>query len=135
MLDHAAILVVEDEPIIGMALAYAIEDAGGTVVGPVASVKAALALLETQSVKGAILDVNLIDGLISPVVEYLMRHQIPLIVQTGVGVPADLAARFPDLIVRIKPAIADALVMELATLITAIELEATRAADRKCDLC
>lgn len=131
MLDRAAILVVEDEPIIGMALAFAIEDAGGTIVGPAASVKSALALLETQCVRGAILDVNLTDGLISPVVEYLILRQVPLILQTGVGVPADLAARFPDLIVRIKPTPADELVFELATLIVRIELDANCAAGRK----
>ncbi|WP_310496835.1 response regulator [Sandarakinorhabdus sp.] len=117
MLNNASILVVEDEPIIGMALAFAIEDAGGQVVGPVASIKSALALLETQGVAAAIMDVNLTDGVISPVVDYLMQRGVPLILQTGVGIPADLAARYPDLVVRIKPVVADVLVAELAALI------------------
>lgn len=127
MLNHAAILVAEDEPIIGMALAFAIEDAGGIIVGPAASVKAALALLEKQCVIGAILDVNLTDGVISPVVDYLMERRVPLIVQTGVGIPADLAARFPDLTIRIKPTVADVLVAELASLIVRHQLLESRA--------
>ncbi len=117
MLNRAAILIVEDEPFIALGLALAIQHADGEVVGPAASVKAALMLLETHGVVGAILDVNLTDGVISPVVDYLMQRQIPLIIQTGVGIPPDLAARFPDLIVRIKPTISDQLVEELAELI------------------
>ena len=44
MLNRAAILVVEDEPFIALGLGLAIEDADGEVVGPAASVKAALKL-------------------------------------------------------------------------------------------
>lgn len=129
MLNSSAILVVEDEPIIAMALAFAIGDADGVVVGPAASVKAALTLLETHSVAGAILDVNLTDGIVSPVVECLMQREVPLILQSGIGIPATLAARFPDLIVRIKPIIADVLVAELAALIVARQFSAIRLVD------
>ena len=117
MLNHSAILVAEDEPFIALDLAFAIEDAGGTVVGPAASVTEALTLLETHPVAAAILDVNLIDGDISPVVAYLMERGVPLILQTGVGVPAELTARFPDLIVYIKPTPARRLIVELEGLL------------------
>ena len=126
MLNCSAILVVEDEPIIALGLAFAIQDADGEVVGPAASVEAALVLLESHSVVGAILDVHLTDGVISPVVDYLMPRHVPLIIQTGVGIPVDLAARFPDLIVRIKPMIADELVAELAELIVARQVDTSR---------
>ncbi len=119
LLNSSAILVVEDEPIIALALAVAIRAADGEVVGPAASVKAALLLLETQSVAGAILDVNLTDGVASPVVEKLLQRGVPLILQSGIGIPATLAARFPELIVHIKPIVADVLVAELAALIVA----------------
>lgn len=118
MLNHSAVLVAEDEPFIALDLALAIEDAGGEVVGPAASIKEALALLETHVVVAAILDVNLSDGDISPVVEYLVAHGVPLILQTGVGLPADLATRFPDLIVRIKPTRAAVLVSQLEMMIS-----------------
>jgi DNA-binding response OmpR family regulator len=117
VLNHAAVLIAEDEPFIALDLALAIEDAGGEVVGPAASVKEVLALLETRTVTAAILDVNLCDGDISPVAERLIGLGIPIIFQTGVGLPPELAARFPGLIVRIKPFVAAQLVTELAALL------------------
>lgn len=117
MLNNATILIADDEPIIGMGLSWAVRDAGGQVVGPAASVQAALALLGNRPVAGAILDVNLTDGLVSPVVEFLMERQIPLIVQTGVGIPDDLAVRYPAIIVRLKPNSPDDLIAELAQMI------------------
>ena len=117
MLNHTTILIAEDEPIIGMALTWAVRDAGGEVVGPAASVMAALKLLESNSVSGAILDVNLTDGLVSPVVEYLMERNVPLIIQTAVGIPDELKRRYPEIVVRIKPIISDYLINEIATMI------------------
>jgi DNA-binding response OmpR family regulator len=117
LLDNAAILVVEDEPFIALDLAHAIRDSGGVVIGPAASVRRARVLLETQAIAGAILDVNLIDGDISSIVEYLVKRNVPFILQTGVGVPVNLAARFPDLIVRIKPIVAATLVADLSALL------------------
>lgn len=119
-LNHAPILIAEDEPFIALDLALAIEDAGGVVIGPAATVEEALALLATNSVVAAILDVNLVDGDISPIVEYLVKSGIPLILQTGVGLPPELAARFPDLIVLMKPTISTVLVAQLETLIVQI---------------
>lgn len=127
MLNRCSVLVVEDEPIIAMALAFAIREAGGEVVGPAASVKTALTLLETHTVAGAIMDVNLTDGTVLPVVEYLMQRQVPLIVQSGIGIPTALANLYPDLIVRIKPVVADVLVEELAALIVDAQRSEIRA--------
>lgn len=118
MLHDAAILVAEDEPFIALGLAMAIEDAGGAVMGPAASVREALALLAGMPV-AAILDVNLTDRDITPVVEILMARDIPLIIQTVVGVPPDLAARFPGLVVFIKPTAPAHLVLHLVGLIDA----------------
>jgi DNA-binding NtrC family response regulator len=87
MLKQARVLVVEDEPFIALTLAFAIEDAGGVVVGPAGSVKEALALLQSRPVSAAILDVNLADGDVSPVLEILVELGTPLIVQTSVGLP------------------------------------------------
>jgi DNA-binding response OmpR family regulator len=117
-LDHALVLVAEDEPFIALDVAMAIEDAGGEVAGPAASVKEALALISETLVAGAILDANLTDGDISPVVHMLAGLGIPVIVQTGIGLPPDLARRFPNLIVHIKPCAAAELVAQLAGLIS-----------------
>ncbi|MEP6998244.1 MAG: response regulator [Betaproteobacteria bacterium] len=117
MLNNALVLVAEDEPFIALDLALAIEDAGGTVVGPAASVEEALALIGAQTVVAAILDVNLGAQDISPVAGILLALKIPVILQTGVEVAPKLLARFPDLIVHIKPCVAANLVAQLVTLI------------------
>lgn len=117
MLNKALVLIAEDEPFISLDLALAIEDVGGTVVGPAATVEEALALIDGQTVAAAILDVNLGPQDISPVAEILLTLKIPVILQTGVEAPPDLVARFPDLIVCIKPCVAAQLVAQLVTLI------------------
>ena len=88
MLNHLSVLVAEDEPSIALDLALAVEDAGGKVVGPAASGEEALALLATGSVGAAILDVNLVDGDCSAVMEVLVGLDIPFIIHTAVGLPA-----------------------------------------------
>lgn len=117
MLNCAKVLVAEDEPFIALDLALAIEDACGIVIGPVASVREALALIEVQQMGAAILDVNLADGDITAVVDALMALGVPLILQTGGGLPAELGLRFPNLTVRIKPVLAENVVKELARMI------------------
>jgi DNA-binding response OmpR family regulator len=115
--DHAAVFVAEDEPFIAFDLATTIEDAGGVVVGPVATVKEALALLELHPVAAAILDVNLGDRDISPVAELLLARGVPVIFHTGLGVPDELRAKFPNLIVHLKPLVPEQLIRQLAALI------------------
>ncbi len=115
--DHAAVFVAEDEPFIAFDLATTIEDAGGLVVGPAATVKEALALLENCPVDAAILDVNLGDRDICPVAELLLSRGVPVIFHTGLGVPEELSARFPDLIVHLKPLVPEQLIRQLAALI------------------
>jgi DNA-binding NtrC family response regulator len=117
LLRQQAIFIAEDEPFIALDLAFAIEDADGRVVGPVASVEEALALLETGPVDGAILDVNLIDRDITPVVAVLIERGVPIILQSGVGLPPEMAARFPNLTVHIKPCIPARLIDELVKML------------------
>ena len=116
MLGAPAILVVEDEAFIALDLALAVEDAGGRVVGPAASIAEALTLLTSCEVDGAVLDVNLPDGDITSVVEQLVANDVPFVIQTGIGLPNALAGRFPDLVVSIKPVLATVLVHRLEAL-------------------
>ncbi len=115
--DHAAVFVAEDEPFIALDLAMTIEDAGGVVVGPAATVKEALALLASHPVDAAILDVNLADRDICPVAEFLMARGVPVIFHTGLGVPDELSAKFPNLVVHLKPFVPEQLIRQLAALI------------------
>ena len=117
LLNQAWILVAEDEPFIALDLAAAVEDAGGRVVGPAASVKEALALLVTMPVAGAILDVTLADNDVTLVAEFLIAQGVPLVLQTGVGLPSGMATRFPGLTVKTKPYGSAELVEQLAALI------------------
>jgi len=66
VLKHAPILIVE---------------AGGKVVGPVGSVSAALALLQTCTIAAAVLDMQLSDRDVTSVAEALVARGIPLIFQ------------------------------------------------------
>lgn len=111
------ILIVEDELYIALDLAMAVEDACGKVVGPVGSVREALDLLASDAIAGAILDVNLRDGDVTPVVRALHELGIPLTIQTGVGLPANFRERYPDVPVHSKPMNAGILVNEIASLI------------------
>ena len=127
MLNQVSVLVAEDQPFIALDLALAVEDAGGKVVGPAASCEEALALLATGIVGAAILDVNLVDGDCSALVETLVGLDVPFIVHTAVDLPAALATRFSDLVVQIKPCPPAHLIAQLGTLIAEHEC-ATRPA-------
>lgn len=119
MLGGSVVLIAEDQVFIALDLALAVEDAGGEVAGPVASVKNALELIKTRQITAAILDSDLTDGDITPVAILLLEADIPIIIQSGVGATPELALRFPDLIVYIKPYVASDLVAELAALVAA----------------
>ncbi|HSP25089.1 MAG TPA: response regulator [Saliniramus sp.] len=110
-------LICEDEPFIALDLAASVEEAGGRVVGPAASIAEAEHLLETATVHGAILDVHLSDGEVTPVAERLIEAGIPVIIQTGVGLPVILRDRYPELQAYQKPVPAQQLVEHLAKLL------------------
>ncbi|EEZ30289.1 hypothetical protein C066_02057 [Brucella sp. UK5/01] len=53
-LEHRRILVVEDEVFVALDVAATVEDANGTVVGPVGTVRQAIDLINRQEVDAAI---------------------------------------------------------------------------------
>jgi DNA-binding response OmpR family regulator len=77
------ILVVEDEAMLAMMLDDTLSDAGGVVIGPAGTVKAALDLLGEEVVDCALLDVKLHDGNSVPVAEALAALGIPYVVTSG----------------------------------------------------
>ena len=77
------ILLVEDEYFIACAMQCGLEDAGAWVVGPAAFVGDALALLDTELVDGAVLDVSLDNEKVFPVAEALTARGIPFVFTTG----------------------------------------------------
>ncbi len=113
MLQNHRILVAEDETFVALDIAYSIEEAGGTVIGPATRVSEALELLEKHEVTGAILDFNLADRDVTPVALLLIKRLVPLIFHTGVGLPAQMLSDFPNLTVCIKPTSAEHLIKHL----------------------
>lgn len=97
------ILIVEDEPFIAFDLADAVEVAGGTALGPAMSVRDALRLIDEETVDAAILDVNLSDGDIGPVLSTLQERGVAFIIHTGAGLTPALQRAYPDLRVFPKP--------------------------------
>ena len=113
--------MAEDQSFIAMDLALAVEDAGGKVVGPAASCEEAMTFLSTGIVDAAIVDVNLVDGDCSALVEALVNLCVPFIIHTAVDLPTALATRFSDLVVQIKPCPPANLVAQLESLIAGDE--------------
>jgi CheY-like chemotaxis protein len=107
------ILIVEDEPFIAFDLKMAIEDVGAVPIGPAATVAEALDFLTTENPDGAILDVNLPDGTIDPVLDALPRD-VSAVVHTGVGLAPDVRARHPRIPVFFKPSDPAVLLRRLA---------------------
>jgi CheY-like chemotaxis protein len=82
-LSHRRLLVVEDDPFIAIDLHDLLASAGAVVLGPVPTVRAALALLETDRPHAALLDLNLRGEMSTPVAEALQAAAVPFVLVTG----------------------------------------------------
>jgi CheY-like chemotaxis protein len=79
------VLVVEDEPLVALELATALEEAGCEVVGPATSLAEALDLARAQAhrLDAAVLDANLHGHSSRPVADILAGHRVKVIYVTG----------------------------------------------------
>lgn len=78
------VLVVEDEALIALALEDRLRAAGARIVGPFASVQAALAAIDDgQGIDAAILDIKLSEGDVFQVAERLEGMRVPFGFSTG----------------------------------------------------
>ena len=84
------VLIVEDEFLIGMALRLLLEQHGWRVMGPVATVRGALQLLDRELPSVAILDVRLKDELVTPVAESLKARNVPFALASAYDRPEQL---------------------------------------------
>jgi DNA-binding NtrC family response regulator len=104
MLGGYRVLVVEDEALIALGISAMLTDAEGMPVGPAASIREARQLIKDAAMlDAAVLDVNLADGLVTPILEALRARGIPTVVYTGGVVPEDVRQRHPDLIAPARP--------------------------------
>ncbi len=117
MLAGCRVLVVEDEALVAENIVELLIEAEGVPVGPVATIREARQLLKgSLFIDAALLDVNLGDGPVTPVLEALSARGTPTVVYTGSVVPEDVRHRHPDLIVLSKPVLPARLIAELRKL-------------------
>lgn len=107
------VLIVEDEPLVGMEIADALEQAGFTVLGPVGSNEDAMGLLAEQGCDGAVLDVNLGRETSEPLARKLAKEGVPFVTLTGYA-PEQVPAAYRDALLMTKPILTEVLVAELA---------------------
>lgn len=79
------LLLVEDEPLVGMLIEELLMDEGCTVVGPCATLAEAMVAARDESFDVALLDVNLRGEKIYPVAEIVEARGIPFLLLTGYG--------------------------------------------------
>lgn len=120
LLEQRRILVVEDEYFIADDIARALRNAGACVVGPVATVEEAAALLEREAIDAALLDINLRGETILPLVEALAERGIRFAFATGYDEDA-LPSRFADIPCVPKPFRADQLTAMAAALVEGLK--------------
>ena len=96
------VLVVEDEYFIAVDIKEKLEAAGAVVVGPVATIGKALSLLETETLDGAILDLNLGGEMAFRLADAFKERAIPFVLATGYG-RTDIPPRFADMAAFEKP--------------------------------
>jgi CheY-like chemotaxis protein len=79
------VLVVEDDYVIALDLARALDELGAQVVGPVSSAEEAVQLVREHDpqIDAAILDINLGSHLVYPVADALRERAVPFVFATG----------------------------------------------------
>jgi DNA-binding response OmpR family regulator len=102
LLHQVQVFLAEDEPFIALDLASTVKEFRGHVIGPAGSIKEALSLLGQTEPHVAVLDVNLSDGLITPIADILASRAVPIMFYCG-ELPRHLRVRYPNARVCIKP--------------------------------
>ena len=79
------VLVVEDEPLVGMEIEDAIADLGHVVLGPIAALHEAVDLATNEALCCAVLDINICGGHSYPVADILLERGVPILLLSGYG--------------------------------------------------
>jgi CheY-like chemotaxis protein len=79
------ILVLEDEVLLAIEAAEALEELGAVVIGPAHRVEAAMALLDAERPDAALLDVNINGSTSAAVARRLLEANVPFVLATGYG--------------------------------------------------
>ena len=119
------VLIVEDEALIALDLKYAVEDAGGSVIGPCLRVERALSALESAQIDAAILDIDIAGTPVFPVADWLASARVPMVFHTARHDAAALSSRFSGAAVATKPSSSDRIVEMLAKFLPGESVAAT----------
>lgn len=95
-------LVVEDEPIIALAIATSLEEAGAEVVASTGSHNEALKTIQSEDLDAAVLDGNLRGRRVDDIAAALTRRNIPFLFVSGYG-RESLPPAFKSVAVLSKP--------------------------------
>jgi DNA-binding NtrC family response regulator len=77
------VLVIDDEPLIGLSVEMMLSDNGFDCVGVIGSLDEALAFVNSQDCDAAILDLNLSGASSAPVAAALQAAGVPVVVVSG----------------------------------------------------
>jgi DNA-binding response OmpR family regulator len=107
------VLVVEDDVWIGMDVKSALDATGCQVLGPIATVNAAIRTVTSNRLDAAVLDINLGKELSFPIADALTSCNVPFLFLTAYD-RATLPTAYRDKPVIAKPFLREALVRVLA---------------------
>ena len=119
-LDGAHILVVEDEAILALDLAFIIESSGGCVAGPMSRLDQAMRYDDIQRLDAAIIDVDIAGTEVFPLADRLDEANVPIVFHTGRMDIGTLTARYPEARVVRKPSGETQLVGALCHAVTSL---------------
>ena len=117
-LDGWIVLVVEDEPLIGMDVTDTLTDAGAVVIGPIRNTEAAMMAIDrahaTRRITGAVLDVDLGRDSCQEIAARLSGLEVPFILHTGNWPEIRALIASLNVPVVVKPSRSDDIVETLA---------------------
>lgn len=102
-LNGRTILLVEDDYFIAQDMARTLNTDGVDVIGPVASVEAAMKLIDrTEQIDGAVLDINLQGTLSWPIAEAFLERGVRFVFATGYD-SSVIPSRYAEIVPLQKP--------------------------------
>lgn len=109
----AQILIVEDEPLLAMAMTEQLREAGFEITGVAPTLAKAMALLDRGKCDAVILDCTLRGESVEPLAMTLTQRGIPFLFYSG-GCGEDIPERFRDTPLLKKPASGGELIAALS---------------------
>jgi len=102
-LKNTRVIIVEDDPFIAADIQDIIEEAGGSIVNVIPTLKEALQAAETETVDLFTLDFEIISGTTEPVAKKLSERDIPFVAISGKSEKLKNMPEFHRSVIRSKP--------------------------------